>query len=306
MIEVRQATPGDYEAITQIWSDQLPGDWMGTHRFTQYVLTDPQITPESWWVVVEQSQVRGFLVVSRIMKHTCHVGAMAIHRVWHRQGLARMLWAHVQAFVRQRGVKHVLFDGILPHIFIPGIDRETYPAAWEWLTQEQGSKNLASVVAMARPLDDIDGWDDVGRSQLLPGDLMMGIIPPFLRGEAMQVALRHFGPGWVRALRETWLEDLRPDRVLGIFSESRVLGLSVVGGYDQPLGRLGPIGVSDALRGKGLGSRLLNYTLRYMKTYQVSQAYFLHCDVGIPAYFMYLRHGFHVTRTFIPLSLDLT
>ena len=305
MTTLREATPKDFTAISHIWADELSRDWMGEERFVRDVLTDPYITSHSWWVVTQEKEVRGFIVLSRIFDQTCHVGAVAIHRPWQKKGLGRLLWNHVHVLLRDQGVKHVLFDGILPPVFIPGIDRIAYPGAWDWLNRVVGAQPLPSIMAMMRSLDDVMGLDDDSGGKSPAQDLMMGIIPPYMRAEAIQTAEEHFGPGWVRALRETWRADLTPSRVLGIFSNRHVLGLSVVGGYDQPLGRLGPIGVVNALRGQGWGGRLLDYTLRYMKTYDVPQAYFLHCDEGIPAYFMYLRHGFQVTRTFVPFSIEV-
>lgn len=305
MIFVRQAAPSDYTAILDIWADQLPQDWMGHHRFVKYVLSDPLIGPDSWWVIVEGQQITGFMAVSQLVDRTRHIGAIAVHRLWQHQGLGRILWTKVRDYFKATGTGSVVWDGILPHVFIPGIDRDAYPVAFAWMLQE-GFKEMNPVVAMEKSLDNgpmLDNFSDA--VQLASGNVNIGIVPAYLRGEALRVAVKDFGMGWARALRETWLEEVGPERVLGIFSEREIFGISVAGGYGQPIGRLGPIGVVDKIRGQGMGALLLEYTLRYMRTHKATHAYFLHCDVGIPAYTMYLNHGFKVTRTFVPLKIDL-
>lgn len=305
MTIARHGEPRDLPKILEIWADQLPRDWIGYDRMAKYVLSDPLIGLDSWWVVVASDQVIGFMVVSRPVNKMVHVGAVAVRRQWQHQGFGRLLWDTVRDDLYQRGTQFVKFDGIFPHIFIPGVDRQTYPAAFQWLVDE-GLVQLNAVVAMQKPLHQEPILDVAAEDVWRHSGVMIGKIPESLRGQAIWVAEKQFGSGWARALRETWLEGREPERVLGLFTHDEVLGVSVVGGYGQPIGRLGPIGVVKELRGQGMGVRLLDYTLAYMHTYNAPMAYFLHCDVGIPAYTMYLNRGFHITRTFVPFSMDLT
>ncbi|MHB1612414.1 MAG: hypothetical protein ACYCT0_12075 [Sulfobacillus sp.] len=85
-------------------------------------------------------------------------------------------------------------------------------------------------------------------------------MPKIFRFHSLAVA-RAFGVGWERALRQTWIQDRRPERVLRLHTRTQVWGLSVVGGYGDPLGRMAPFSVIPQARGHWWGEALLGFTL---------------------------------------------
>ncbi|WP_053957960.1 hypothetical protein [Sulfobacillus thermosulfidooxidans] len=155
------------------------------------------------------------------------------------------LWAAICATLDAG--ESLRLEGIFPHVFIPGVDRTQYAAAWSWFLR-RGCQPQLPVVAMERRLDDLPR-DHIIVPQKVATTVEVGVLPRWLRYRALETA-RSFGPGWERAVRETWQCAVIPERVLGLYTATEVLGISVVGGYGEPLGRLGPIGVVPAVRGQ--------------------------------------------------------
>lgn len=297
MIQVTIAEPRDYAGVLRLWAAALPLDWIGTHRFYTGLLCDPLFAPDSLWVAKDGHHIAGFLLVSACVNGVRKLGAMAVDAQYRMRGVGTLLWGALSDTAQL--CDRILLDGIFPYVFIPGVDRAAYAAAWQWFLH-QGCHPSIPVVAMARSLEDVRILATVSRPVKLDPGTYLGILPKHLRAQSLAIA-RSFGAGWERALRETWLQDHHPDRVIGLYTREKIWGLSVVGGYGEPLGRLGPIGVIAEARGHGWGGSLLHYTLQYMRTYHVDTAYFLHCTEGIPAYHMYRKQGFSVTRTFVPM-----
>ncbi|PSR25568.1 MAG: hypothetical protein C7B47_11815 [Sulfobacillus thermosulfidooxidans] len=298
MMRVTIAEPRDYDAILRLWASALPVDWIGRERFYTGLLCDPAFRDDSLWVAKTRGRhVVGFALISAPTPQGRKMGAIAVEAAYRGQGIGTRLWHAVCATVNP--AESLRVDGIFPHVFIPGVDRTHYAPAWQWFLR-RGCQPEHPIVAMERLLDDTPIEPQITLPKKLAANVYVGILPRWLRHRALETA-RSFGSGWERAVRETWQHACRPERVLGIYTATEVLGISVVGGYGEPLGRLGPIGVVPAVRGQGWGKALLQYTLRYMRTHAVSRAYFLHCVEGSPAYHLYRHQGFHVIRTFVPM-----
>lgn len=295
-VDVRRSE--DDRHILNLWQQQLPQDWVGWSRWYDGVLLDTNFLNRGCFVVRQQEKVLGFAIASKAVNGQCHLGVIAVDASYVERGIGTGLWEYVKQWAVANGVRTIQADGMLPHIFIPGIDEAHHLGASEAF-RKWGFQPAPVVWSMHC---DLESWKPLAS----PGEtwntdgMTVGPIPDALRAHALEIAQAAFGAGWVRAARETWMMGHRFPRVLGVYEGDQVYGLAVVGGHNEPVGRLGPIGLVDSQQGKGLGSRLLQYTLRYMKTLGAPQAYFLHCDDGTPAYRMYLKSGFVADRRFVP------
>lgn len=290
--------PNDDVRILNLWQQRLPQDWVGWTGWYDGVLLDTNFSNRACFVVRQGQEVLGIAIASKPVHGQCHLGVIAVEANSAEKGIGTCLWQHVKQWAVENGVHTIKADGLLPHIFIPGIDETHHRGAPEafrkWGFQPEPVVwsmhcDLGSFKPLASPEET---WSTDG--------FTIGPIPDALRSHALETTQAAFGAGWVRAARETWLMGHRFPRVLGVYEADQVYGLSVVGGHNEPVGRLGPIGVVASQQGKGLGFRLLQYTLRYMKTLGEQQAYFLHCDDATPAYRMYLKSGFVTDRRFVP------
>jgi GNAT superfamily N-acetyltransferase len=109
-------------------------------------------------------------------------------------------------------------------------------------------------------------------------------------------------PDWLRHARELLLgtTDGRTtwDQVTIALAGERILGYSQFVGH-----RFGPFGVREELRGQGLGSALLGFTLERMRRRGCHCAWFLW--TGEDAARLYRRFGFRESRRFTLYRKDL-
>lgn len=288
--------PGADAAILHLFARELPQDRIGWRRWHNGTLMDPNFCTEGCLVALDQGRVVGVIVVSRAVEGISHLGVMAVDRAYRRRGIGLSLWQRARGWCGEAGAHTILADGMLPHLFIPGIDEKAHEGAGSAL-KRWGFTPEPSVWSMHR---DLDTWEHLKTERWIREGLTIGPIPPAYRHDLLRFADEEFGSGWTRAARETWIRASRLPKVLGIYDDQNVWGMTVVGGYGEPLGRLGPIGVGKALRGRGWGSLLLRYSLSYMASHGVQRAFFLHCNEGTAAYQMYLRNGFEPDRRFVP------
>ena len=73
-------------------------------------------------------------------------------------------------------------------------------------------------------------------------------------------------------------------------------GIAVV--VETGAGAIGPFGVAESERGRGIGAVLLFRTLEIMRRKGHHNAWFLWTGLEEPAGYLYTRVGFHVSRQF--------
>lgn len=295
-VELRR--PDDDPAILRLWKRELPQDWVGYRRWYHGVLLDPRFSNDRCLVARERGQVIGAAIVSTGGGAESHLGVIMVDARHRRRGVGSLLWERIRLECLDHRVQTIVADGIPPYVFIPGVDSVRHEGATAAF-QHWGFRPESAVWSMHRDLETEDRLEPFNPLWRRDG-LTIGPIPFELRSHLLSMAVTEFGGGWARAARETWLRRSRIPRVLGIYDGNGVYGMVVVGGYGEPLGRLGPIGVRRSLRGGGWGATLLKYTLRYLAAHGARRAFFLHCDDESPAYHMYLRYGFERDRRFCP------
>lgn len=182
-------------------------------------------------------------------------------------GVGTRLWSELCSTTKIHD--RVTLDVVCPYVLILGVDRQTYPGAWQWFLNK-GCQPTRPGVSMVRNMADNRPLPTVSRPKA-GFAVIGGGLPKIFRFHSLVVA-RVFGVGWERALRQTWIQDRRLERVLRLYTRTQVWG-----------------------------EALLGFILQYIRTGGVNTAYLLPCTEGTATFPLYRKQGFHVIRTFVSM-----
>ncbi len=215
--------------------------------------------------------------------------------------------AEVKSILRNRGVRKLHFGQDAWHFF-PGVPTDF--AALKNLLEVEGFTEGSEAYDMERDLTDYENKftmpEGYKARSLEMGDL----------DKIKEFMLEEFPGRWPYDLEEKIKREGYPHCVIGLFRGDQVVGFARVQKWDDKVamaggvwkmdlgdnwGSLGPIGISAALRGKGLGQALLGAALMHLKEKGVKQCLI---DWTILDKF-YGEHGFEIARRYKSMNLDL-
>ncbi|GAA4091532.1 GNAT family N-acetyltransferase [Nonomuraea soli] len=296
---VRTFLPGDEQALVEAWNLSMPADPVTSRWWRDKVLLDPNFDPGGLIVADDAGRVAGCAYAIRRLTPLAPGLDLEPETGWipflfvtpeHRgSGLGARLLEAALEFLRDR--RRVDFACYTPHYLLPGVDPELYPAAGA-LLRGRGFEKVTTAVAMDRGLAAYAPPPTGLPSGYEVREPVDGELPELVRFAA------GFNPDWGEAIRK-----FRDNARLLIARNDRIVGFTAYGAYEGPAERFGPFGVDPEERGAGLGKILLHRTLARMRAEGLHTAWFLWTGQDTPAYHLYLKAGFHVTRTFDVMRL---
>lgn len=234
---------------------------------------DPNFTAEDLMVASEGHRLVGFLLTKRYRgdfpgceryADVGYLALMAVHPEFQRQGIGGALLDRGEATLRAEGSRRLILGGSFFH-FLPGLPSDAEAA--RVFLEKRGYEALKDVYDVRRSLDDGFVMPDIARAL-----------------SATDVSVRPYRPGEERALLDflvaefpgRWAQDTayfleqgKPiGEVLGVFQGDHPKGFAHLNppgspgakrwaGFKPNMAALGPIGVGEALKGRGLGLALL-------------------------------------------------
>lgn len=263
-------------ALIQLWRDAA-GDKhpLPAAMWEELTLCDPSFRPDDLLVAVEAGLPIGFALTKRFrepalglekMGDRGWIALMAVSPRHQRQGVGTALLAAAEAHLKADGAKTVSLGESFHHA-LPGIP-DALPDALAFFTA-RGYQVFNEV------------WD-------VRGDVAAAVAPQLPEGvTARPVAAREGGqllhfleqtfPGrWARDMAHLWLSGEPLPHVMGLFDGADLVGFAQLhppgsrgalrwAGFDRGVAGLGPIGVSEAVRGRGLGLALLQAGLARLR-----------------------------------------
>lgn len=316
---VQPLQPGDEAPVVRLWNRAL-GDTLPLlpRLLHQGTLGDPDLQPGDALVARHGGQVIGFVLArtrppaAGIDPETGWLEAVIVDPAYQRRGLGRELVAHAEEYLASKGVKHIWAGGG-PTMFFPG------PS-----TLLPGAQRFLEHCGYA-PVQEV--FDVLGNLETMP---RLARVDEALRAAGARVCpcaeeewelldrflAQHF-PG-------NWREDRRRHRAMGAPSDEiyllwvggEIAGFAQTYRGDSPVlgpnvhwgpalgvaeGGLGPIGVAQAWRGRGLGLAVLAQALEGLRSRGVR-----HCVIDWTRLLdFYGILGFRVWRSYIRMRKDL-
>lgn len=308
-VNIRTYQGGDEAGIVACWNRSCPQEGIDLTTFIRRVLCDANFQPDGLIIAENDAGIIGFVLA--IVRRVPMMGtdlepsngwitAFAVDPKHRRRGIASQLFEAAFAFFRVEGRETLSFSDYAPNYFVPGIDRNTYPAGAAFL-EAVGFNPLYTCASMDQNIVLFEVPDDVRTTQREreTEGYSFEALSPARVADTIRFATEAFHADWGRAVRGAIVADIPYDQFLiAVDPQKTVVGFAMFGGYDGIQERFGPFGVDDSQRGKGLGKILLYRTLEVMRNKGLHGCWFLWTGERSPAGHLYKRAGFMVTRNF--------
>lgn len=297
---IRPFRGDDEPALLALWSAAMPYDALDAGGLRDRVLLDPNVGEESLLVAEEGAELLGFvLAIQRrepfgelgLQAESAWITAFGVAPGRRRQGLGTALFEQTEERLAAAGVRSLSLSPYLPGYFVPGVDEVRYAAAVEFLAA-RGYVVTSRPISMDANLVTFDFTPYHARAERLADEgvrvaaLGASTLPAFLRFAEAELPY-----DWLRSARAL-LGRAPLERVQVALADGRVVG------YCQHEGEhFGPFGVSEAWRGRGVGTVLLARCLEAMRQSGLHHAWVLWTS-DENAERVYGRFGFRETRRF--------
>lgn len=306
----------DPDVAMDLWSRCAPGRYaISASRLKSHCFEAPLVDEDSSHWRTFNGKLTGFICVKRSANPSLYAGPDPTQAHVNLLGFqdfaaAKELLDEACAVLRAKGVTKLVFGADSRHFF-PGC-----PKDWEFLEsflRENGFEGDAESFDVERNMADY----------VPPTGCLDPLVAPYearpCKGEDLPALTSFFDSTfphrWKHDCLMKWnLEG--PETIFGLFEGSVCLGFALlqksgctlpIGGavWEQDLGAdwgsLGPIGISESVRGKGLGNALLGAALAELKARGAIRSII---DWTTLSEF-YGAHGFQVSRRYVGLARAL-
>lgn len=265
LVALWQEAVGDrYPILPALWAAVTAGD--------------PGFRPGDLHVAMEGDLPVGFVLTKQLREAFLGserydavgwVSLMAVAPAYQRRGVGRRLLAAAEAGLKDAGVRRVILGGSFHHV-MPGVP-EVLPAALAFA--EKHGYALGGTV-----------WDvrrDLGTGSALPtvADEPGVVFRPCEPGRVAELETfleAVFAGRWARDVRQFLAGGGDPGTVMVLEVDGAIAGFAWLhppgspgalrwAGFSPGMAALGPIGVSEAVRGRGLGLGLLVAGLSWLE-----------------------------------------
>ncbi|HEY9076294.1 MAG TPA: GNAT family N-acetyltransferase [Anaerolineaceae bacterium] len=312
-VTIRPYRGTDEEALIALWNAAMTHDRITASVFRTRVLLDSNFDPRGLLLAEKDGQLVGFLLsivrqvplfLQGLEPDTGWITAFGVSPFHQRHGIGTQLFSAAVSRLGRMGHTKILISPYTPNYFIPGIDTEAYPAAFEFL-KKQGWKVTSTPISMRAELTGfqipasildlehkLQHTDSVRVRPVTSSDLPQ--LMPFIA--------QNFGWDWYRFAQEYLLE------LFGAGSDEICVLVAtqdehIVGYCQQRRERFGPFGVLPEMRSMGIGRLLLFRCLSEMLARGFHCSWFLW--TGKDAARLYSLAGFKQVRQFAVMRLDL-
>jgi len=288
--------------LLNLWQLVMPQDAPSPARLRDIALLDPAFSPAGLTMLWRGTRLIGFgyAVAEQVPPpRRGWIVALGVAPAERRAGHGARLLESGLSYLAAAGCSVAHLGGNGERYLLPGADPVAYPEFCK-LIEACGFGRTGSTEAMTCDLDGVrsaaDPPADARYEYRQPGD---GDIPELLR------VVEGFSHGWAGLVRS---HLSRADGTANLWvadGGDRIVGFAAFDLFAGCPGRFGPMGVIPAVRGGGVGARLLRLSLGSMAERGHCSAWFLWGPEGASGRRMYASAGFRVSRQFEFFSCDL-
>ncbi len=261
----------DPRLIASVLNRALPAEDIDETRIARQILLDPNFRPDGSLLVTADDEAAGYCWA--VKRHTPlenapddrdrgYIVLFGIVPEARRKGLGGLLLECAENYLASQGCSSCWISPYAPGYFTPGIDVTAYSTGLAVL-KERGYKTESRPLAMELDLANLTVPEHAAKKiAQVEQEMQFSAYTPDLTIPLLHFAAEEFSGDWVRFARDAARAILKgddPGRLQIANMNDRVMGFSHYEGA-----RFGPIGVSNQVEGKGVGSALMLRTLKSM------------------------------------------
>ena len=295
-VKVRQYATGDMSEVVSLWNRVLVRDGISERQFMLKVLADWNFDPAGCYVAVApgstpgsvsgsvsgssdgsngDTKVVGFMLgIVRLnplegigmQEDLGWITSFFVDPAYERMGIGEKLLDEVMGYMQRMNRKVVNVSTYVPNYFIAGVDVDAYASGHAFLKKHGFKKREGDAGGM-----DVVGMGNELQDMVVPEKVKQQVKDLAAEGIELRMFEAKYAYSLLRFLREEFAGDWASvivdkmkkgtdDEIIVAVKDEEVLG------YVQWNGaHFGPFGVSERLRGKGIGSILFWQVVEQMK-----------------------------------------
>lgn len=269
MINIRKYKVNDFDKVIDLWNKCLTRDPISKSSFQKKILADSNFDPNGCFIAEEENSIIGFMlgIIRKVPLENIGIqpenGWITVFFVdpdYRRQQIAQRLLDQVMYYFKENQRHKIYVSSYVPNYFFPGVDIGKYHEAYQFL-QVNGFEVSSKVMGMGNELQDMvvpekvnKKIEDLKDEGIIFQDFKKKYtysLLNFLRGE--------FPGDWAPTIVDK-IKNKTEDEIVIAIKDDEVLGYCQFEGA-----HFGPFGVSEKLRGKGIGSILFWKVVEKMK-----------------------------------------
>lgn len=314
MMEIRAYRGEDEAGVLGVWGQTMTHDRLTPDVFRCKVLLDANFLPAQLPVAVVDGQVVGFalgltrqvpLFLQGLEPEKSWITAFGVLPEYRRRGIGRALFEYLLTRWEGEGRQTVEISPYTPNYFTPGVDKDAYPEAVQFLQAGLGFEVDTEAVSMGLNLSGFQIPAEVSeleRKRATEDGLEVRAVEAADLPDLMPFIARYFGWDWFRHLQEYLLEYFGDSPNQITFLVARLKG-EIVGFCPQRRERFGPFGVHPEVRNLGIGRILLFRCLEAVSSRQTYFSYFMWTEENAAR--LYTMAGYRTRRQYVLLRKNL-
>lgn len=268
-VVIREYQVEDFTAVIKLWNKCLSRDYISPATFQLKVLADNNFTPEGCLVAESEEQIVGFMlgIIRKIplesigiQEELGWITVFFVDQEYRRQGIGQRLLDKLFIYFQKNERKKIYVSSYVPNYFFPGVDIDEYRAGFEFL-QANGFKDNSRVIGMGNELQDMIVPERVHQQveELAERGIYIQDFEKKYTYSLLNYLRREFPGDWAGSIVDK-IKTGSEDEIIIALRNEEVLGYCQFEGS-----HFGPFGVSEKLRGEGIGSILFWKVVEKMK-----------------------------------------
>ncbi len=267
---VRSYQVKDLQPVVDLWNRSLKRDAISVTDFQLKVLNDENFSKEGALIAEADERVVGFLLALYrkvpitgvgLQEDTGWITIFFVDQDYRKKGIATSMLKNAEEYLKSKGRKRVVVSTYVPYYFIPGVDVDAYPEAYN-LLRKIGYETIMEQFGMSVDLLDFEPSNEyylTAESLAAEGIEIEYFSIPYTH-KLLSFLETEFPGDWAAVIRDRLRHHCDPKDIVIARKGDEVLGYCQVDGE-----HFGPFGVHSSLRGKGVGTVLIIKAMQYAK-----------------------------------------
>lgn len=283
---IKQFNENNLDTLLELFTVSMPRDRFTKELLIENVIDDMSENPELCLSAYEDDKIVGFamgVIRHRDEEDMGYIKFICTHPAYRRKGIAKELYSRIEDGIRKNGVKKIRLIESWPNYYMAGIDPFYTEAVAFFERLGYVKDGDAANLICDLESQNFDTSEEEEKVKANGIDIRRAVESDF---DAMMKWADNNFKAWRFEISNAFKND--PISLHIALSDGEIIAFSAHESNNPGLGWFGPIGTTEAARGKGVGGILLKRCLRNMKESGYREA-IIPWVANIPFYMHYIN-----------------